>query len=121
MEHWPKWDTELNKAEINQAFQLGNQGTMIPMSGQQLKFTITQLQKGSFYQVRTKMPLGHLDMERTIVRHGEECTFRDEISFGGLSGNIFALFLGGKFKKVLPSVIENFKRQVEQLAKTSNP
>lgn len=91
------------------------------MSGQQLKFTITQLQKGSFYQVRTKMPLGHLDMERTIVRHGEECTFRDEISFGGLSGNIFALFLGGKFKKVLPSVIENFKRQVEQLAKTSNP
>lgn len=118
VEDWPKWDTELKSAKSIGQFQLGGKGVMKPSKGPQLNFIVIAFKEGKSYCVRTKMPFGYLDMQRTVLNAGTQSIFRDEISFGGSGGSIFALFLGGKFKKVLPEVMQKFKRQVEQLSKT---
>lgn len=113
--NWKHWDTELKEASLEGAFCLGAKGVLTPLKGPQLKFYISELVENQSYTFKTNMPLGWLEIKRTLKTENNVTYFTDDIAFTGLLKNFFGILLGRKFRKVLPEVMDNFKKLAETL------
>ncbi|WP_299249000.1 SRPBCC family protein [uncultured Aquimarina sp.] len=111
---WKEWDTELIDSSLSEKFSLHAKGILTPKKGPKLKFHISELISNKSYTFVTKMPVGTLEIKRTLVNTGDQIEFTDDIRFTGFLKRIFGLILGSGFKTVLPEVMENFKRLAEQ-------
>ncbi len=114
VDRWKDWDTELKCATLTEPFALGATGILTPKKGPKLEFKISALTPLESYTFQTKMPVGTLEIKRTLERKGNQIAFTDDIKFTGALKRVFGLLLGGGFKAVLPKVMENFKRLAEQ-------
>lgn len=113
VENWHKWDTEIIDANLNGAFAVGTKGIMKPKTGPKLKFYISEIIPNQSYTFNTIMPVGELVIKRTITQTKNEIDFTDDIAFTGFLKYIFGFMLGGKFRKVLPAVMNKFKQLAE--------
>jgi hypothetical protein len=111
---WPKWDTELKEATLGGNFALNAKGSITPKKGPKLKFYISEIIPNKSYTFNTKMPVGELVIKRTLTVENEVVHFTDDIAFTGFLKFVFGFMLGGQFRKVLPEVMENFKKLVEK-------
>lgn len=111
--NWHQWDTELLEANLEGGFEIGAKGTMKPKTGPKLKFYISELTPNQSYTINTIMPVGELVIKRSLTEVNNEVYFTDDIAFTGLLKYIFGLIFGGQFRKVLPEVMNNFKRIAE--------
>jgi Polyketide cyclase / dehydrase and lipid transport len=111
---WPKWDTELIEATLEGDFALNAKGSITPKKGPKLKFYISEIIPNKSYTFNTKMPVGELVIKRTLTVENEVVHFTDDIAFTGFLKYVFGFMLGGQFRKVLPEVMENFKKLVEK-------
>jgi hypothetical protein len=110
---WHLWDTELISAQLEGDFKLGANGVFTPKKGPQLKFFISEMVEGQSYIFKTKMPLGWLEIKRTITEENNMTFFTDDIQFTGGLKYLFAAILGGQFRSILPEVMGKFKNRVE--------
>jgi hypothetical protein len=115
VENWHEWDTELISAKLDGTFALGAKGTMIPKTGPTLKFYISECSPLQSYTINTIMPVGELVIKRTLKLENGQVYFTDDIKFTGFLKYVFGLMLGGKFKSVLPEVLQKFKMISENL------
>ncbi|MFK8101226.1 MAG: SRPBCC family protein [Saprospiraceae bacterium] len=111
---WSDWDTELKSATLFSNFGLGAKGELIPKKGPKLPFEITAYSAGKFYIFTTKMPIGSLEIRRSLVSKAGITYFTDDIQFTGFLRRLFGMILGRSFKLVLPEVMENFRKMVEK-------
>lgn len=114
VERWKDWDTELKDSSLSEKFSLGAKGELTPKKGPKLKFYISQIAPFTSYTFVTKMPVGTLEIKRTLDKTGNSIIFTDDIKFTGFLKYFFGFMIGGRFKAVLPEVMENFKRMAEQ-------
>ncbi len=110
---WKIWDTELESAKLNGTFKVGAEGILIPKKGPKLNFYISEIIPNKTYTFKTKMPLGWLEIKRTIVQEKYAILFTDDIQFTGILKQLYGLLLGKGFIKVLPEVMQNFKKLAE--------
>lgn len=113
VESWHIWDTEIVSSQLNGNFEVGSKGIMIPKKGPNLSFYISEIIPHKTYSFKTKMPLGWLVIKRTILQKNDSVIFIDDIQFTGILKQLFGLILGKGFIKVLPEVIQNFKKLAE--------
>ena len=113
VENWHKWDTEIIEANLEGVFSETAKGTMKPKTGPKLKFYISEVIPNQSYTFNTVMPVGELVIKRSLTEINNEIHFTDDIAFTGLLKYIFGFMLGGQFRKVLPEVMNNFKRIAE--------
>ena len=113
VKNWHQWDTELIEANIEGVFEKGAKGTMKPKTGPKLKFYISELIPNQSYTINTIMPVGELVIKRSLEEINKEINFTDDIEFTGFLKYIFGFMLGRQFRKVLPNVMNNFKRIAE--------
>ena len=113
VQNWHEWDTELIEANLEGIFEKGAKGTMIPKTGPKLKFYISELIPNQSYTFNTIMPVGELVIKRSLTETNNEVHFTDDIAFTGFLKYVFGIMLGGQFRKVLPEVMNNFKRIAE--------
>jgi uncharacterized protein affecting Mg2+/Co2+ transport len=113
VENWNVWDTELKSAKLNGEFKVGAKGILIPNKGPKLNFYISEIIPNETYTFKTKMPLGWLDIKRTLIVENDKILFTDDIQFTGILKHIFGLILGKGFIKVLPEVMQKFKKLAE--------
>lgn len=111
--NWHRWDTELIEANLEGSFEKGAKGTMKPKTGPKLKFYISEIVPNQSYTINTIMPVGELVIKRSLTEKDNQIHFTDDISFTGFFKYIFGFMLGGQFRKVLPEVMNNFKRIAE--------
>jgi hypothetical protein len=111
---WHIWDTELIAASLDSSFEVGAKGILIPQKGPKLPFYISEIIPNQSYTFKTKMPIGSLDIKRTLSVENGITYFTDDIEFKGLFKHIFGLILGSGFRKVLPEVMDNFKKLAEK-------
>ncbi len=114
VDRWKEWDTELKSSSLSENFGLGARGILTPKKGPKLKFHISELEHNKSYTFVTKMPVGTLEIKRTLKNKGNQIEFTDDIKFTGFLKRLFGLMLGGGFKSVLPDVMQNFKELAEQ-------
>lgn len=112
--NWKNWDTELKTSQLNGAIAVGAKGTLLPVKGPKLDFYISEINPNQSYTFKTKMPLGYLEIKRTLAEENNKILFTDDIQFTGISKHLFGFLLGNGFRKVLPEVMENFKKIVEK-------
>ncbi|MGL5892426.1 MAG: SRPBCC family protein [Bacteroidia bacterium] len=113
VENWHQWDTELIEASLEGYFAVGAKGTLKPKKGPKLKFYISEIIPNQSYTFNTIMPVGELVIKRSISEKNNELHFTDDIAFTGALKYVFGLMLGGQFRKVLPEVMNNFKKIAE--------
>jgi hypothetical protein len=113
VQNWHQWDTELIEANLEGIFEKGAKGTMIPKTGPKLSFYISEFTLNQSYTIIAIMPVGELVIKRSLSETNGEVHFTDDIAFTGVLKYIFGFMLGGQFRKVLPEVMDNFKRIAE--------
>ncbi len=111
--NWHQWDTELIEANLDGIFTNAAKGTMKPKTGPILKFYISEFIPNQSYTINTILPVGELVIKRSLLETGNEIHFTDDIAFTGFLKHIFGIMLGGKFRKILPEVMNNFKKIAE--------
>ena len=99
---WHIWDTELTSAHLDGHFALGTKGVLTPKKGPELPFYISEIVPNQSYTFITKMPIGSLDIKRTLKHENGVTYFTDDIAFTGFLKHIFGLMLGSGFRKILP-------------------
>lgn len=114
VEKWHQWDTELISANLDGNFVLGAKGSMKPKTGPLLPFYISEFTPHQSYTINTKMPIGGLVIKRSLSTENGMVLFTDDIQFTGFLKLIFGVILGGTFRKVLPEVMNNFKKMAEE-------
>ncbi|OLP18133.1 polyketide cyclase [Leptolyngbya sp. 'hensonii'] len=110
---WAEWDTELKSAYLNGNFALGSKGTLVPKTGVKSAFEITEYHPGESYAFTIPLFLSQLTIRRSFSDREGLTKFTHEIRFSGFLGGLFGFLLGRKFKRVLPSVMENLRLQAE--------
>ncbi|MEM6629811.1 MAG: SRPBCC family protein [Bacteroidota bacterium] len=110
---WKDWDTGLKDAEMEGDFQLGQKGVIISLEGRKSTFEVVAYAEGSSYTYKTRLPLGSLYVKRYLTSENGKTLFTHEVWFKGLTKGIFAKAFGGKFRKMLPQVLENVKQLAE--------
>jgi hypothetical protein len=111
---WHLWDTELVDAFLDGSFKEGAKGVLPPKKGPKLKFYISEIIPNQSYTFKTDLPVGWLEIKRTLRTENNVTYFTDDIAFKGFLKRIFGLMLGGGFRKVLPEVMDNFKKIAER-------
>lgn len=114
VEQWKDWDRGLKDAKIEGEFSLGAKGTIISLEGRKSKFKVVEYKEGESYTYKTKLPLGSLYVKRYLTTEDATITFTHEVWFKGLSSGIFAKAFGGEFRGMLPDVLLNIKKIVEE-------
>ncbi len=113
VQNWHKWDTEIIDAKLDGEFAVGTKGTMKPKTGPKLKFYISEIIPNQSYTFNTIMPVGELVIKRSLKAENEQIYFTDDIAFTGFLKLVFGIMLGGQFRKVLPEVMNKFKKLAE--------
>ena len=113
VQNWHQWDTEILAANLDGVFAEGANGTMKPKTGPKLKFYISELTPNKSYTFNTIMPVGELIIKRSLTEIDNEIHFTDDIAFTSFLKHVFGFMLGGQFRKILPEVMNNFKRIAE--------
>ena len=113
VDNWHKWDTEIIAAKLEGEFKVGTKGIMKPKTGPTLKFYISEINPNQSYTFNTVMPVGELVIKRSLQVENGQIQFTDDIAFTGFFKLLFGIMLGGKFRKVLPSVMNKFKELAE--------
>jgi hypothetical protein len=113
VQNWHRWDTEIINAKLDGAFAVGTKGIMKPKAGPKLKFYISEIIPNQSYTFNTILPVGELVIKRSLIVEDEQVYFTDDIAFTGFLKVIFGIMLGGKFRKILPAVMNKFKELAE--------
>jgi hypothetical protein len=113
VQNWHLWDTEILEANLEGIFIKGSKGTMKPKTGPKLKFYISEIILNQSYTFNIIMPVGELVIKRSLTEANSEVHFTDDISFTGFLKYVFGIMLGSQFRKVLPEVMNNFKKIAE--------
>jgi hypothetical protein len=113
VQNWHLWDTELLEANLEEVFENGAIGTMKPKTGPKLNFYISEFIPNHSYTINTIMPVGELVIKRSLKETNNEIHFTDDIAFTGFLKYVFGFMLGRQFRKVLPEVMNNFKKIAE--------
>ncbi|MEM1137841.1 MAG: SRPBCC family protein [Bacteroidota bacterium] len=111
--NWHKWDTGLKAAEMTNNFALDQKGIITSLEGRKSKFKIVYIEEGRSYTFKTNLPLGALYVKRYLEEKEGKTQFTHEVWFKGITSGIFARQFGGKFKEMLPGVMNNIKEIVE--------
>ena len=87
---------------------------IISLEGRKSKFEIVEYEERKSYTMKTKLPLGSLYVKRYLKMDGRSTRFTHEVWFAGLTRGLFAKAFGGKFRGMLPEVLNNIKTIAEQ-------
>lgn len=113
VDHWAAWDTGLQQATLAGSFEEGTKGTLISDQGRKAKFMVTAVDEGVSYTFKTRLPLGRLQITRSLREQNGTVLFTHEVRFRGLTGGLFARMLGKAYREMLPKVMQNIQRQAE--------
>jgi hypothetical protein len=113
VDQWPTWDIGLQQAVLAGPFVEGTKGTLISDQGQKARFVITAVDEGTSYTFKTKLPLGSLEITRSLVAETDTVRFTHAVKFRGLTGGLFARKLGKGYQKMLPKAMQKVKQQAE--------
>ncbi|MDX2013379.1 MAG: SRPBCC family protein [Myxococcaceae bacterium] len=111
---WPAWDTELESARLNSAFEAGATGVLKGRGNPESGFVIEAVNVGSSYRFVTQLPLGgRLVIDRTLTPLERGTRFRHDVRFEGFGGAVLSLFLGGRYREALPGVLARIQALAE--------
>jgi hypothetical protein len=116
VEGWPEWDTELERARLDGPFAEGTAGEIKPRSGPASRFTLRDVGIGAGYAFHVALPLATLTVNRRMRTPPEGTEFTHEVSFTGPLGWLFGFLFGGRYRLVLPGVMDRLRARAEAAA-----
>lgn len=114
IDNWPAWDKGLKEATLEGTFEENARGKLIPDKGPKSKFRIVNYIPGKEYTLKTKIPLGSLNVRRYLKTKDQKTYFTHEVRFRGLFKGLFGLLYGKRYRQMLPSVLSNIQDLAEQ-------
>ena len=112
---WSAWDGGLKSATLDDAFEMGAEGKIIPHRGSIVPFTVTGLAPETSSTFVTKLPFARLVIERSLMPLPDNngTRFTHHVSFTGPLREIWGLVLGRGFRKELPLTMAKLAKLAE--------
>jgi hypothetical protein len=111
---WKDWDKGLREATIKGPFEPGTKGKLIPDKGPKSTFRITEVVVNQTYTFKTRIPFGWLVIKRMAKAEQGLTKFTHEVQFTGPFSKYFGKKLGGRYRQMLPEVMQQVKSMAEQ-------
>ena len=113
VEAWPTWDTELESASLDGAFEVGSKGLLKPKDGPSSRFELVAVEAEEGYTYDVGLPLAHLRVARSSTEAEGAIEITHRVSFQGVLGWFFAAILKGRYEQALPGVMEALVAEAE--------
>lgn len=112
---WNAWDNELEYSRIDGVFENGVTGSLQPVNGNMLSFTLDNITVGVSYDLVTRLPLGGSFVISHLIEpiSDSSCKVTHTGYSTGLAGLFIGLVLKMQYKDKIGQVLDNFKNIVE--------
>ncbi len=111
---WHLWDSEIQFASIDGAFEVGTIGKLKPKKGPEAKIEIVEITRPKSFTVISKLPLCVMTFEHHLVSKDRATEVIHSVSFTGAMSFLFGRLIGAGIKKGLPETLKGLKTFVEQ-------
>lgn len=102
---WKDWDKGLKDAVLDGPFEAGARGEIVPLSGPNARFDVTEIDDGQSYTFQTRLPFARLEVRRSFTAT-KPTTFRHDVRFTGPLGGFWAGRFGPGFRQALPPTMD---------------
>lgn len=112
--NWPKWDTGLDKANLEGSFQQGAKGIMVDREGRNIKFKIVEVEPNNKIIIEIQLPGGKMYLDRRlVVQTNGKVMLSHSVYFTGWIGGMIGKSLKKKYQNMVPQTVLLFKNQAE--------
>ena len=105
--NWKAWDHGLESTELFGEFQTGTKGTLKPVGGPKLPFTITACKPLVSFSDLTRLPFCKLEFHHSLSEVNGERIVTHEAVFSGPLTFLFSRIIGSGIAKDLPTTVAN--------------
>jgi Polyketide cyclase / dehydrase and lipid transport len=114
VEAWPKWDHEVQTAQLHGPFETGTKGTLKPKGGPRTSFTMTEVVPFRSFTDRSTLPFATLDFHHSLHTDGTATTIEHRVVMTGSLTFLFRRLIGTKIKRGLPVAVARLGRLAEE-------
>jgi hypothetical protein len=107
--HWPKWNAQIQQAEVDGELLPGAPVTIKYRRGGRVRFEVVALEPGRLLIVEARFPGARLGHEHRVERRGKGAETNHRLYIRGPLWPLFALLLGRK--RMRRSVVEFIERE----------
>ena len=113
---WAAWDGGLKSASMDGPFEVAATGTIVPLKGSAVPFTVTSATPKTSSTFVTKLPFAQLNIERSLVAlpNDSGTRFIHIVSFTGPLREVWGFILGRGFRKELPMTMAKLAKLAEE-------
>lgn len=110
---WPVWDSEVEAASLNGAFELGTEGKIKPKGAPESKIKLVELTENKSFTVECGLPLCKMRFVHVLNATGSGCNVVNRLEFTGLLAPLFGRLIGTSISKTMPGSLKGLKACVE--------
>lgn len=111
---WSQWDSEIQIATLNGAFQDGSTGILKPTSGNEETFTLMDVVAPHRFSIAIKLPLCTMRFAHELIPQNEQTLVINRIHFTGLFAPLWRRFIGKSIHAGMPNTLAGLKCAAEQ-------
>ena len=102
---WPAWDAALERVALRGLFAVGGRGTLKPVGGPTLRFTLTEVDPGVGFTSEARLPLARLVFGHQIEATATGSRLTHTVTVSGPLSALFARAVGAGLARGLPSAM----------------
>lgn len=110
---WPEWDHELAAVVADSPMILGAGGTLRPVRGPAVRFTVTELTEGVSFTDVARLPLARMTFAHHLAPTGSGTTLTHSVTITGPLSALFASLIGQQVAAELPAAMRSLARLAE--------
>jgi len=111
-EAWPKWNSEIRSAELDQPLALGATARIVFRTGLRLRFRVVEFEEGRLFTDEARLPGGRMGHRHLVELNDDGSRLINTIYIEGALAPLWRRVLGPAAARALPDA----QRAVVQLA-----
>jgi hypothetical protein len=116
---WPEWDKEVERASMDNGFQLGGEGKIKPKGAPESKMKLVEVTPDKSFTIECSLPLCKMRFVHLLTAEGAEATkVVNELQFTGLLAPVFGRLIGKGIHKTMPATLRGLKEYAEAKAQS---
>lgn len=114
VEHWNKWDVEVEWSKLEGDFSAGTKGKLKPKGGPVVNFEVCVVEPENRFIDRASLPLTKLEFIHEISSTENGVYITHKVRMTGILTIIFSRLMGRKIQQGLPQAVKNLATLAEQ-------
>lgn len=112
-ESWPAWSPDTEWVTVAGPVVVGARGVLKPRGAPKANFVVSVCSPGCEYTDTTLLPGARMVFQHTVAPHGAGSELHVEVTMSGPLSFVWAILMGGKFRKSAQADLDRLVALVE--------